>query len=136
VKKTSPDWRVGLYFYSLILNSTLIWRVVIRTPSLLFSCLAIAEMVSITPQSPSLYFTILHVLCGCVLPLILSPCVIVSQIFYNGLAYSVCCRYGSGQHVIWVWRDSTHRPLSRLHTTVTVSNNFLFKFVEIISKFY
>jgi hypothetical protein len=26
-EKNSPDWRVGLYFYSPILNSTLIWRV-------------------------------------------------------------------------------------------------------------
>jgi hypothetical protein len=26
-KKLFPDWRVGLYFYSPILNSTRIWRV-------------------------------------------------------------------------------------------------------------
>jgi hypothetical protein len=26
-RKNSPDWRVGLYFYSPILNSTRIWRV-------------------------------------------------------------------------------------------------------------
>jgi hypothetical protein len=26
-KKPSPDWRVGLYFYSPILNCTLIWQV-------------------------------------------------------------------------------------------------------------
>jgi hypothetical protein len=32
-KQTSPDWRVGLHFYSPILNSTRIWRVVIRTSS-------------------------------------------------------------------------------------------------------
>jgi hypothetical protein len=25
-KKNSPDWRLGLYFYSPILNSTRIWR--------------------------------------------------------------------------------------------------------------
>jgi hypothetical protein len=26
-KNSSPDWRVGLYFYSPILNSTRIWQV-------------------------------------------------------------------------------------------------------------
>jgi hypothetical protein len=33
-KHCSPGWRVGLYFYSPILNSTRIWRVIIRTPVL------------------------------------------------------------------------------------------------------
>jgi hypothetical protein len=32
-KNNSPDWQVGLYFYSPILNSTHIWRVVIHTPA-------------------------------------------------------------------------------------------------------
>jgi hypothetical protein len=31
-KNSSPGWRVGLYFYLPKLNSTRIWRVVIRTP--------------------------------------------------------------------------------------------------------
>jgi hypothetical protein len=31
-KKPSPGWQVGLYFYSPILKSTRIWRVVIHIP--------------------------------------------------------------------------------------------------------
>jgi hypothetical protein len=33
-EKPLPDWQVGLYFYSPSLNSTRIWRVVIRTPAI------------------------------------------------------------------------------------------------------
>jgi hypothetical protein len=32
--KKSPDWQVGLHFYSPILNFTHIWRVLISTPAL------------------------------------------------------------------------------------------------------
>jgi hypothetical protein len=35
-KKPLPDWRVGLYFYSPILNSTRIWRVVIHNPRVVY----------------------------------------------------------------------------------------------------
>jgi hypothetical protein len=58
-KKPSPDWRMGLYFYSPIVKSTHIWRVVIHNPVLGIKafCRHLLERLSVPDVLLLLYVT-------------------------------------------------------------------------------